>query len=365
MEPIQPEVLIRQVESLAADLADHVGAVSVQVGGLLTAQEWAMAGAVYLTGDGDSYHAACAAEMAFESLAGGSCEPLSALRFFGYCAPWLRPEAAGRPLVIAVSASGATQRVAQAIEAAKQHGALTIAITGAAGGAVTQAADRALVIELDRPERSPGIRTYQASLLGLLLTAIHLGHARGDYSQQQARALRDELSALAGAVAATATIKDQCREVAGMAACSPVLVMTGSGPSYGTALFAAAKMTETAGVFAAGQDLEEWCHVERFAYPDAMPVFVIAPPGRSRQDAATVAATAQRQGRQVIAVTDEDDTNVTAHASAVLPVRGRAREEFSPLLYHVFAGYVASYLAVRLNRLPFQAGQLSRTPPAP
>ena len=72
MEPIQPEVLIRQVESLAADLADHVGAVSVQVGGLLTAQEWAMAGAVYLTGDGDSYHAACAAEMAFESLAGGA-----------------------------------------------------------------------------------------------------------------------------------------------------------------------------------------------------------------------------------------------------------------------------------------------------
>ena len=141
--------------------------------------------------------------------------------------------------------------------------------------------------------------------------------------------------------------------------------MTGSGPSYGTALFAAAKMTETAGVFAAGQDLEEWCHVERFAYPDAMPVFVIAPPGRSRQDAATVAATAQRQGRQVIAVTDEDDTNVTAHASAVLPVRGRAREEFSPLLYHVFAGYVASYLAVRLNRMPFQAGQLSRTPQAP
>jgi hypothetical protein len=26
------------------------------------------------------------------------------------------------------------------------------------------------------------------------------------------------------------------------------------------------------------------------------------------------------------------------------------------------AGYVASYLAVRLNRLPFQAGQHSRTP---
>jgi glutamine---fructose-6-phosphate transaminase (isomerizing) len=363
MEPIQPEVLIRQVESLADDLADHAGPVGGRVSGMLTAQEWAGSGTVYLTGDGDSYHAACAAEMAFESLAGVSCEPLSALRFLGYGAPWLRPEAAGRPLVIAVSASGATQRVVQAIEAAKQRGALTIAITGAPGAAVTQAADRALVIELARPEPSPGIRTYQASLLGLLLTAIELGQARHHCPAQQARALRDELSALSGAVAATAAaVKDQCRDVASIAATSPVLVMTGSGPSYGTALFAAAKMTETAGVFAAGQDLEEWCHVERFAYPDAMPVFVIAPPGRSSQHAAALAKLARQQDRFVVAVTDQGDSDVAAYASAVLPVRGRVREELSPLLYHVFAGYVASYLAERLNRLPFRADRLPRTP---
>jgi glucosamine--fructose-6-phosphate aminotransferase (isomerizing) len=363
MEPIQPEVLIRQVGSLAGDLADHAGPVSARADGLLTAQEWTGTGTVYLTGDGDSYHAACAAEMAFESLAGVACEPLSALRFLEYRAPWLRPAPAGRPLFIAVSASGGTKRVAQAVEAARQRGALTVAVTGAPGGAVTQAADRALVIELARPERSPGIRTYQASLLGLLLIAIRLGEARELYPQRQARALRDELSSLAGVVAATAgTIKDQCSAVAGMAAASPVLVMAGSGPSYGTALFSAAKMTETAGVFAAGQDLEEWCHVECFAYPDAMPVFVIAPPGRSHWRATGLAATARQQGRQVIAVTHEDDTEVTAHAHAVLPVQGRAREEFSPLLYHVFAGYVASYLAERLDRLPFRAGPVPRAP---
>jgi glucosamine--fructose-6-phosphate aminotransferase (isomerizing) len=270
VDPIQPEVLIRQADRLADDLADHAGPVSRRVGGLLTAQEWAGTGRVYLTGDGDSYHASCAAEMAFESLAGVDCEPLSALWFLEYCSPWLHPVPAGRALVIAVSASGGTHRVAEAVEAARQRGALTIAVTGAPGGAVTQAADRALVIELARPEPSPGIRTYQASLLGLLLAAIKLGEARGQYPPQRAHALLDELSALTDAVAATAgTIKDQCRDVAGIAASSPVLIMTGSGPSYGTALFAAAKMTETAGVFAAGQDLEEWCHVECLAYPDA------------------------------------------------------------------------------------------------
>ena len=146
--------------------------------------------------------------------------------------------------------------------------------------------------------------------------------------------------------------------MAAIAATSPVLAMTGSGPSYGTALFAAAKMTEAAGVPAAGQDLEEWCHVEQYAYPDAMPVFVIAPPGRSHWRAAGLAVLAREQGRQVIAVTHQEDNGIAAHASAVLPVQGQPREEFSPLLYHLFAGYVGSYLAERLNRLPFHAGPI-------
>jgi glucosamine--fructose-6-phosphate aminotransferase (isomerizing) len=364
MEPIRPEVMISQVEDLPGDLRDQAGPLSERVADLLTPQEWASTGTVYLTGDGDSYHAACAAEMAFESIAGVTCEPLSALRLLEYGTPWLHPAGSRRPLVIAVSASGSTPRAAQAIESSRQHGALTIAITGAADGAVTRAADRAAVIRLPHLGRSPGIRTYQASLLGLLLTAIRLGEARGQYPELQARGLRDELAGLADAVDATASaIKDRCRDVASMAAGSPVLVMTGSGPSFGTALFSAAKMTEAAGIFAAGQDLEEWCHVECHAYPGDMPVFVIAPPGRSHWRAAGLAATARRLGRQVIAVTHEDDTDVTGHASIALPVHGHTREEFSPLLYHVFAGYVASYLAQQLGRLPFQADR-SPQPPA-
>jgi glucosamine--fructose-6-phosphate aminotransferase (isomerizing) len=53
---------------------------------------------------------------------------------------------------------------------------------------------------------------------------------------------------------------------------------------------------------------------------------------------------------------------VTAHACAVLPVRGRAREEFSQLPYHIFAGYVTSCLARQLGRLPFQADRPPRAP---
>ena len=68
-----------------------------------------------------------------------------------------------------------------------------------------------------------------------------------------------------------------------------------------------------------------------------------------------MAATARGLGRRVIAVTHKDDTEVTRHAFAVLPVHGEVREEFSPLLYPLFANYVASYLAARLGRSLFQS----------
>jgi hypothetical protein len=35
-------------------------------------------------------------------------------------------------------------------------------------------------------------------------------------------------------------------------------------------------------------------------------------------------------------------------------VYGEVREEFSPLLYHLFASYVAAYVAERLGRCLFQ-----------
>ena len=221
---------------------------------------------------------------------------------------------------------------------------------------MTQVADRTIVVELPQQQRSPGIRTYQASLLGMLLVAMQLGEMRNTYPQDEANNLRQELAALADVVDATTdAIKGRCREVADMIAHTPTMVMLGSGPSYGTALFSAAKVVEAAGIFAIGQDLEEWWHVERFAYPVDMPVFVIAPPGRSYWRAGDLAATACGLGRRVIAVTHKDDTEVTRHASVVLPIQGTVREEFSPVLYHLFASYVASYVAARLGRALFQS----------
>lgn len=356
VEPLGPEVMVRQVEALAADLRTLTSPFDHRIRSLTAPLDLASVDTVYVTGDGDSYHAACAAEMAFEEIGAVTCEPLSALRFLHYGpSASVRPASASRTLVIAVSASGGTERVVQAVRTAKQCGAATLAVTGTPASPVTQAADHTLLVDLPRLERSPGIRTYQASLLGLLLIAIRLGQIRRARSAGQSDGLCRELLALADVIdATTPAIKERCRDLANVIAGAPAMVMLGSGPSHGTALFCAAKMIEAAGVFTAGQDLEEWSHVECQAYPDDMPTFVIAPPGRSHWKAVEVAAHAHRLGRRVVAVAHEDDTAVLRHAHTALPVEGQVREEFSPLLYHLFASYLASFVTERLGRMLFQ-----------
>jgi glutamine---fructose-6-phosphate transaminase (isomerizing) len=59
---------------------------------------------------------------------------------------------------------------------------------------VTGAADRSLVISLPQLEPSPGFRTYQASLLGLLLIAIRSDEARQHCALPGADALRCDLA---------------------------------------------------------------------------------------------------------------------------------------------------------------------------
>lgn len=356
MDPLKPEVMVSQVEGLAGDLRDLVAPFDQQIRTLLTPLEWLSIKKVYLTGDGDSYHAASAAEMAFETLADITTKAISAQRFLDYGAAWMRQGSPHQTLVIGTSASGRTKRVVQSLERAKENGALTIALTGTAGSDVTQVADRSIIVELPTKERSPGIRTYQASLMGMMLVAIRLGEMRSKLHQETANALRQELSALSDVVDATnAAIKGLCLELADMISDAGSMVMAGSGPSYGTAMFSAAKLVEAAGIFAIGQDLEEWWHVERFAYPADMPVFIIAPPGNSHWRAGDLAATARGLGRRVIAVTHKDDTEVTRHAHAVLPVMGDVREEFSPFVYHLFSNYVAAYVTEKLGRLLFQS----------
>jgi glucosamine--fructose-6-phosphate aminotransferase (isomerizing) len=174
-------------------------------------------------------------------------------------------------------------------------------------------------------------------------------------SAGQVDQLLDELAGLGDVVEDTiAAVKQPAARTAELMRDASALLFLGSGPSLGTAKYCAAKVVEASGVLAVAQDIEEWMHVEQFCYPDDLPVFLIAPPGRSLARMAQVARVARSQGRRIVAVADANDESVTAHANDVHPVVGCVKEEFSPLVYQVSSILFSSALATTLKRKPFR-----------
>ncbi|MFC9931846.1 SIS domain-containing protein [Streptomyces sp. NPDC127190] len=353
-DPMDSAVLVRQSGRLAADLRDLVGFLPDRVdtawrelydpdGAAGTVRS------VCLVGDGDSLHAGTAAEAAFEYLADLPCEVQPAQRFLGY---HVRTAAPGT-LVVAVSASGRTERVLQGVAEARARGLRTLGISGSATSPLADAADTHVTVGLPDPEPSPGIRTHQASLVALLMLALRPAETtRGADWAARARA---ELLGLADGVAATeAAVRERASVWGRTLTDAPVIAVLGTGPAEGTAGYAAAKIVEGAGVHAYGRDLEEWWHVERFAGPLDTPVVVLAPPGPSRARALELAERALALGRRVALVTHPEGTEHLDDRIVLLPVHGTAREEFAPLLHQTFAAHLAFGLARGLGRSPFQ-----------
>jgi glucosamine--fructose-6-phosphate aminotransferase (isomerizing) len=354
MASIDPAVMLAQVDCLADELPVRAAAADAALRHPADGPRWSAVGRVLLVGAGDSCHAALACEPAFTAFAGVVCTALPVQRFLDTQAPWLGRADTVRTLVIGSSASGTTERVAQCLAAARAQGALTLAITGDAESPVARAAEWTLPVEPLRRERSPGILSYQATRVALLSTAVRLGEARGALGPGAGDRLRAELRASATVVARTNQgIAEDCRLLAERLADPQVIAVLGSGPNEGTARYGAAKLVEGAGVFAYGQDLEEWWHVERFARPLDGPLFVLAPAGRSQDRALRLARDAAGIGRRVTLLTDDPQASARADGCTVLAAAAPVREEFSPLVHHLFAARISAHLAQRLGRRPF------------
>ena len=306
---------------------------------------------LFITGCGDSHHAALNTELAFESLAGIPTEPMTALQFSHYGAGYLPGAGPGMNVVIGISVSGEVARTTEALLLANQAGAETLALTATPGSRVDQAANRTVfstTAEFPDPPgvHTPGVRTYAANQIALLLMAVRIGEVNGKMTTEKANQLRKEIFGLADAC--ESTIED-CDPVAGELADNwsnaVDFVFTGSGPNYGTALFSAAKILEASGDPALGQDAEEWAHLQYFVKEPATPTFFINAGDRDIRRVVEVVEAARAIGRRVSVIAPPESEALINQVDAVLPLAGGVREVFSPVITAIPGELFAAYRA--------------------
>jgi glutamine---fructose-6-phosphate transaminase (isomerizing) len=357
MKATNRSVLLRHIDSLPEMVGRLVDELAAAVAAALPAALCEEGRRFYLTGCGDSHHAAIGAEMAFAQLAGAPGQAMSAMHFARYTAPFLRRTLPEKAVVLAVSAGGRVSRTVEAVNLARQAGATAVALTGNANSPLARAADYAISTAVPHlaGQRTgvvvPGVRSYLASQLALYLVAIHIGACRGHLATTAAAALRGELAAGAGPMARLIqTAEPVAAGLAELWQDATGFVFCGAGPGYGAALFSAAKLLEASGDTAVAQDTEEWAHLQYFERHVATPTFIISSGGWDEERALEIATAAKAIGRRVAVTAPASSAlaRVGSHAF-LLEADPPIRECFSPLLTSLpgalFAAYRAELLA--------------------
>lgn len=297
---------------------------------------------LYTAGCGDSFYAGLACEMALARFTGLPVKALAAMQFARYEAD-CTPSTGG---FFGISNSGNVSRSIEAVGLARAAGLETIAITGNAESGIAREAAHVAAVPVPAMGRSPGIRSYTIQLLTLFLCAIRVGELRQVLSADSAAAWRQNLRDVATCMEATLEAIDPLtKSLAEGLRDAYNWMFLGSGPAYATALFCAAKMVESCGINAWGQDIEEWAHVQFFNQEERTPTCLIMPPGRSLGRALEVLPYIKGIGRHTMVVAHSAQTILPTQAHSVFPVALHVSELFSPLVYCLAGELLAYYLA--------------------
>lgn len=292
---------------------------------------------IVICGCGDSHHASVGLAMGFSELTQATCIPANSMYASRYLLPQLK-ERARHTLVIGISGSGEVARTIEALEVADHINAPTLAFTGDADSSLTQVAGNSIVLEGPDLPHGPGLISYLSSLLMGFGLIVHMAPASNKDGIDQA--LKQLISEMEGWILSRWDNGIEFAEGPQEGLC----VFLGSGPGFGSALFAAAKLLEASGEYAWGQDVEEWAHLEYFASSVPMRTWLLSANGRAASREAEVRAAAKAVGRNWHQ--DQWDKLKSDY--------GELNEILSPLVLWAGPSGYASAISEMLGEVPFR-----------
>jgi len=194
---------------------------------------------VFLIGCGSSYHACLSASYLFSKLASFHINTVLASEFSAY-EDFLKEDT----LVIAVTQSGETIDVLDAIKTAKQKGCQIVSIVNVMGSSATQFADASLFLNVGPEVSVLSTKTYTAQLTVLTLLAYSLA-GKYDEGERELKYLWNVVYNLTAA-----SMRNRIKELANKLSTSDHIFVLGRGSLFATALEAALKIKEVSYIHA-------------------------------------------------------------------------------------------------------------------
>lgn len=271
---------------------------------------------VLLTARGTSDNAALYAKYLLEIRLGLPCGLASMSTTTAYGA---KPDLTD-VLVITISQSGGSPDLVASTKAAREAGAITLAVTNNPDSALAAVSEHHIDI-LAGPERAlPATKTYTASLLALYLFVEALGGGDGTAAAGVLPRLADEILGRRAEVAALASRYRFAER----------MVITSRGYGYPTAKEAALKLMETSYIPALSYSGADLLHGPLAMVDNISPVIAVVTDGRGGEALQPVLDRLRGRGADLFVVGPQAQVEA-ASAGFALPTAGVA-EELQPVL---------------------------------
>ena len=282
---------------------------------------------------GSSDNAATYGKYLFESLAG----LVTALAAPSLVTRYRTPPSFARGAVIGISQSGAAPDVAAVLAEARAVRAPTIAITNSGRSLLARTAQETFLLRAGRERSVAATKTYTATCVALALLAANAAEARG----RSALSLAGLVESVTEAEAAERDADRIARKIGR----ARTIVVLGRGYEYATALEAALKVKELAGVWAEPYSSADFAHGPIALLEPGIPVILFAARGAAQREARVMTRTLREKGARVYAVTNDEGTAALADDAVLL--RAPLSEALTPISFAVVAQLVALSLARR------------------
>ncbi|RAJ71431.1 glucosamine--fructose-6-phosphate aminotransferase (isomerizing) [Streptomyces sp. Amel2xB2] len=271
---------------------------------------------VLLTARGTSDNAALYAKYLLEILLGKPCGLTSMSTTTAYGA---RPDLADC-LVITVSQSGGSPDLVASTKAAREAGALTLAVTNNSASPLAAASEFHIDVLAGTEKALPATKTYTAELLALYLLVDGMRGGSG--------AGKAEL--LPGLAQSVLDRRQEVRTLAGRYRFAERMVLTSRGYGYPTAKEAALKLMETSYIPALSYSGADLLHGPLAMVDNISPVIAVVTDGKGGEALQPVLDRLRDRGADLVVIGDAAEVE-RASAGFALPTEGLP-EELQPIL---------------------------------
>jgi glucosamine--fructose-6-phosphate aminotransferase (isomerizing) len=260
---------------------------------------------------GTSWHAGLVAKHFFNELADLPvyCE---------YASEFMPSDVGAGDLVIAISQSGSTADTLQAVQAAKDVGAVIISICNVDGSAITNLADVSILTKAGPEIGVASTKAFTTQLSALFLIASQCGQWRGYLSPSKKKALWQELKNIPLKINEVLRDNPKIAELAKKYKSANNFLYLGRGTGFPIAMEGALKLKEVSYIHAEGLSAGEMKHGSIALIDKDMPSLFIAPKDEQYNKIMNNLLEIKARNGKIIAITDSADKQIETEADDII-----------------------------------------------